>query len=319
MFLFCFVYFFNFFFVFINHHHSCLLNPLQMSSLSSKNQHYVGRAIQLEIAELDNYFVNNIVFHLNSISESTYRFVPELKLLIQTLLWYRKLYGNDSSIGLDIFKCRYYSSTNQSSSNELSLIQKCSYLLKYSLQYLQDRLDQYPSNRRWTQMIEKFLLYYRTLEMLNLYVFIYNGKYRTIHERLFGIRIVSQRQQSSDSIFNHSFLNRELMWNAMIEVLTTLIPFITTTSLYRSIIKRIYYPIRLTGQQQNLQEKVQTKSNRCQICDLPAVNAQAIPNCRHIYCYFCIIHILFEDGIVKCDHCQVSIDSADKLLRTFHN
>ena len=135
--------------------------------------------------------------------------------------------------------------------------------------------------------------------MLNLYVFIYNGKYRTIHERLFGIRIVSQRQQSSDSIFNHSFLNRELMWNAMIEVLTTLIPFITTTSLYRSIIKRIYYPIRLTGQQQNLQEKVQTKSNRCQICDLPAVNAQAIPNCRHIYCYFCIIHILFEDGIVK--------------------
>ena len=41
-------------------------------SSSLKNQRYVGRAVQLDITELDNYFVNNVIFHLNSISDVSF-------------------------------------------------------------------------------------------------------------------------------------------------------------------------------------------------------------------------------------------------------
>lgn len=234
-------------------------------------------------------------------------------------LWYKKIYAHNSTIGLDIYKCFFYNSLN-SFNGPLSSVQKCSFLLKYLLEYLQNRLEtliySYPQSKI-LQSFEKLIFYFRILEVINLYAFIYKGTFRNLHERLFGIKVGIKSSDLNSQLMNHSyaFLNRELTWNVLIEVLAFLIPLLTNGSLYRKFISQL--KIWFSGINDKKCDKLSYLDNRCHICQKPAINARCFANCWHIYCYFCIATLLMEQNEYKCSNCDISIFSQENLLEIY--
>lgn len=234
-------------------------------------------------------------------------------------LWYKKIYAHNTTVGLDIYKCFFYNSVNFN--GPLSLVQKCSFILKYLLEYLQNRLEiltiSYPRSIL-LQSFEKIILYFRILEVINLYAFIYKGTFRNIHERLFGIKVGINPSDLNSHLMrqSYSFLNRELIWNVLIEVLALSIPLLTNGSLYRKLVNQLKIWFNSTvGKNYN---KLNYSDNRCHICQNATINARCFANCRHIYCYICIATILMEQNEFKCLNCNVSIYSPDNLLEIYH-
>ncbi|KAH9401074.1 hypothetical protein TYRP_002662 [Tyrophagus putrescentiae] len=219
---------------------------------------YVPRAIQvIDSAELDAHFVDTIIGQLS-------RFSAELKALLQVYLWYRKQYlppsdQQPASIGLDIFKLKFSSSSSSTDSTPeraLSYLQKLSFLLPVTLLYLKERLSGHLPVKG-AILVDKLTALLQVLNTVNCLLLIYGGRYRTLSERLFSVVVqpdASKRTQlqgptsatsnnnngsnsgNSNTSSPNTFFNREVMWRSLSETLTLLLPHLLASSRLKSAV-----------------------------------------------------------------------------------
>ncbi len=177
-------------------------------------------------------------------------------------LWYRKQYLPPSdqqpgSIGLDIFKLKFSSSsTNSQPERALSYRQKLSFLLPVTLLYLKERLSGHLPVKGGI-LVDKLTALLQVLNTVNCLLLIYGGRYRTLSERLFSVVVqpdASKRTQlqgptsatsnsnsgsnssTSSSSSPNTFFNREVLWRSLSETLTLLLPHLLASSRLKSAV-----------------------------------------------------------------------------------
>ncbi|KAF6263305.1 Pex12 amino terminal region-domain-containing protein [Scenedesmus sp. NREL 46B-D3] len=131
----------------------------------------------------------------------------------------------------------------------LSQQQKLGYAAAFvGLPYLWLRLQRLAAQREWGQRQDDRLglaawrllrgadAAHKVGHLLNLWVFLYQGKYRTLTERLLGARLV-YKQPNMSRLISFEYLNRQLVWQELSEFLLFLLPLINVAKVKQFILK----------------------------------------------------------------------------------
>ncbi|CAB4406530.1 unnamed protein product [Rhizophagus irregularis] len=177
-----------------------------------------------------------------------------------------------------------------------------------------------PRNIFW-KVLQKVENIYKTVSLLNFLIFLYDGKYSTLTDRILSIRLVYARRIMNRQV-SFEFLNRQLVWHAFTEFLLFIMPLINLRKL-KNLLKRKLLPESYF--RSNLLDFLPT--HICAICheNQSASNASAVisskvhnpyeTNCGHKYCYFCIkTKLLQEGGTWQCLRCGAEVKEIKRFL-----
>lgn len=172
-------------------------------------------------------------------------------------------------------------------------------------------------NLSWLNL-DNILLAYKSLSVLNFFIFLRSGHFPTIHERMFGLApaMTDQDYYKNMSInkIQMDFMYRETIWRALAEFLSTIIPLINTEQLKNRVL-RFSGLMPSMDNKLKLSDKIQRESvaSECGICGKQPFNPHEI-GCRHVFCYYCICakHLSDPNNGFACLLCKFSTkDSSD--------
>ena len=168
------------------------------------------------------------------------------------------------------------------------------YLSNVLSKYLLSKLDKrFLLSNTGTTAFNFVIRYYRIIlsiaELLNFSNFIVTGNYTSLLNRILKLRIVNNYTNNNSSLqfSNQNRLvsmdvqNRQLLWNAVLELLNVTILLPNSRYLFNSW---------QTKKSNNTQ--IITEDNICPYCNEPVSNPYIINCCNKIYCYWCVCKIL---------------------------
>jgi len=165
---------------------------------------------------------------------------------------------------------------------------------------------------------------YRAASVLNFLAFLKTGRYRSILERVLRTRLV-YAQPSAPRAISYEYLNRQLVWAEVSEVLLFLLPLVNAAAVkraVRSILPRLpafpFTPISQTARDDDVRSGSRygngnSSSNRdignCGICGTSEmlVPYRAEP-CGDIFCYYCLRGHTAVDPRFQCPVCLAKVD-----------
>ena len=193
-----------------------------------------------------------------------------------------------------------YANSEQS---PLNIIQKLSFLFEPISSYLLDRHSERFSYKT-QKSLQKTLAVIKMLEIINYFIFLFNGRYRTLLERLFSIHVFGpSKPYSSNWNKTQMILNRELNWRLLSQILTLSLPLLLNSRFFN---RHILSP--LLGRTLNL-----NNMNACAICSKPCTNTTRVAGCEHNFCYICIMSELQQFGQFDCYKCSIKVSSYNDL------
>ncbi|KAF7776033.1 hypothetical protein Agabi119p4_4426 [Agaricus bisporus var. burnettii] len=175
---------------------------------------------------------------------------PELALALQLLLYKLSVWDNGGSYGARLQGLRYvvppsnvHRLTPSGLPQEILLLHAS---LTVFVPYLHSRLRVHALSRAWpdapssdrrrrawsiltsTESLHTFL------GLVNFVVFLWNGRYRTLADRLLHMRLVPSRGRVERDV-SYEFMNRQMVWHAFTEFLLFLLPLLHTRSVRQGI------------------------------------------------------------------------------------
>ncbi|KAF8341636.1 Pex12 amino terminal region-domain-containing protein [Cantharellus anzutake] len=212
------------------------------------------RVGQLDAELLDQELVNMLKDPVNkslgkmrSIFES--RFDPEVVLIISALLYKYSVWDHGATYGAKLQDLRYASVwKGEFSARSPSGLPRRALLLHSFLTivipYLHARARIYalsgawpdaPSidwkRRAWELLVHLETLH-STLSLLSFVGFLYNGRHRTIADRVAGLRLEPTHSIATRNV-SYEFMNRQMVWHSFTEFLIFLLPIINTRAMRR--------------------------------------------------------------------------------------
>ncbi|KAK9853593.1 hypothetical protein WJX84_000025 [Apatococcus fuscideae] len=155
---------------------------------------------------------------------------------------------------------------------------------------------------------------HRLASLANALAFLRYGVYRSLLERMLRARLVYQQTNMARAL-SFEYLNRQLIWHEMSELLLFLLPLINLPRLKRLLLP--YVP-RLPSCTQTASRprmnavageadngrKDRDMTGPCRICSTPrmVVPYQALP-CCHCFCYFCLRSQSEHEPDYTCPEC----------------
>lgn len=188
------------------------------------------------------------------------------------------------------------------------------FCLSIFLPYLWQRLNIYSVNESWGSLketdwrkkawriINKVDIYYKWLVMFNFLVFLWNGKYRSLIDRVLGMRLVYNAPLMSRNI-SFDYMNRELVWNGFAEMILFIFPLINFEKIKNWM---------FSWGSKSLVDPKNHYPFTCPICQ-KNITVPYVTNCGHNYDYFCIHNILVQEGQVDCLKCGKQINEIKRL------
>ncbi|KAI3404370.2 PEX2 [Candida oxycetoniae] len=175
---------------------------------------------------------------------------------------------------------------------------------------LTSRLKSFIVNNK-NQVLMKIDNTLKIANLVNFTVFLVNGKYSSIVNRVLGITetpIISDLLKFNGSNVNYEFQNRQLVWNVMTEFLVFLFPLLQLGKIRKAIGKVVNKTKTLNGMEVIGESETTRYTNlpvsECAICHhnnymasqsgnrvfatAGPVTNPCITNCGHVYCYVCI-------------------------------
>lgn len=192
------------------------------------------------------------------------RYEAEIYMLLRLILYKFSIYDNSASYGAMLQNLKYRNewahparalSTSGDaplSRTQLALYPLCTIIAPYALaktrKYMSEH--QYDQAPRESAAFVAYSLWqhwqrlWNLASLINFGLFLWNGKYRTITDRLLGMRLI----YASRALHRHvsfEFLNRQLVWNALTEFLLFMLPLIRPQRALRRIAQLPSHPIVL--------------------------------------------------------------------------
>ncbi|KAI8377900.1 Pex12 amino terminal region-domain-containing protein [Radiomyces spectabilis] len=158
---------------------------------------------------------------------------PELLAILNFVLFKLSVYDSSATYGAQLQNLKYRNEWKHGGALEsiatdapLTKTQKIIYgVLTVGGQYAWTRLNRLVTIRGWGELDETDMRYkfYRLLQagekywkafsLLNFLVFLYNGKYRTLIDRILAMRLVYAKKSLNRQV-SFEFLNRQMVWHA---------------------------------------------------------------------------------------------------------
>ena len=203
------------------------------------------RSSQIDAAELDDEFKNILkeqVLDLGFLGVDLKKFEPELNLLFDLIVNYSIL-SSGQSYGLSLENLIYKSSNHK----PLTRLQKILYSVSriitvWGWSRFQTAMNaagwsDRPANswkfKLW-RLLQRMEVFLKSLSFLNFIVFLRNGRYRSLTERVLGMTLVYD-QPRVHRMINFEFMNQQLVWQAFTEFFVTLLPFLNVTTWKRKV------------------------------------------------------------------------------------
>ncbi|CAG8477702.1 16849_t:CDS:2 [Funneliformis mosseae] len=273
-------------------------------------------------------------------------FEPELLAILQLIMYRLSIYESGASYGAQLQNLKYRNERQhwgglQSTAKDspLTKFQKFVYgALTIGGQYMWMRVNRLVTAQGWGELsednprkvfwkiLQKVENVYKSLSLLNFLIFLYDGKYRTLIDRILSMRLVYTRRIMNRQV-SFEFLNRQLVWHAFTEFLLFLMPLINLRKL-KNILKRKFLPEAYSKSHTldflpmhicAICHENQSASN-APMSSVVTVDSSKIhnpyeTNCGHIYCYFCIkTKLIQEDGTWQCLRCGDEVKEIKRVL-----
>lgn len=217
------------------------------------------------------------------------RFTPELMLLVEMILYHGSIWSQGSSYGARLQGLRYQSARAPIQGGEVSparLPQKI--LLAHAAltiltPYLHSRIRSYALSKAWPdrplsdkrrkawRVLAALESGHSALALVSFMAFLFNGRHRTIADRLVGLRLVPSTNVTNRNV-SYEFMKRQMVWHAFTEFLLFLLPLVPPRLIWKRILRVWAASKRKLGSPQT-QEKAVTKgpywalpSDQCAIC-----------------------------------------------------
>ncbi|KAJ1308493.1 hypothetical protein OPQ81_004197 [Rhizoctonia solani] len=180
---------------------------------------------------------------------------PELALLLRALLYYYSVWNTGATYGAKLQNLRYQVSSrswfNTASKAPSGLPRRL--LLSHAgltvlFPYFYTRLRSHALSKAWPdapssdkrrkawEVLSQVESLHGALSLASFVVFLLNGRYRTLADRLLGLRLEPVKRMVTRSV-NYDFMNRQMVWHAFTEFLIFLLPLIDTKALKRRLLQ----------------------------------------------------------------------------------
>ncbi|NXN09904.1 PEX2 factor, partial [Indicator maculatus] len=290
------------------------------SSGNEKSMNPVLRISQLDALEL-NKALEQLVWTQFSNCFSGFKpgvlahLEPEIKAFLWLILWRFTVYSKNATVGQAILNIQYKNNLSQTEKYQpLSKQQKLWYLIfTVGGRWLEERCYDLFSNRQLQSLCRiKSVIGFGTglvklCGLLNFLVFLQQGKFATLTERVLGIRAVFAQPQGMRQV-GFDYTNRELLWHGFAEFLIYLLPFI---NLQKIKLKVSSWCSPVTG----LPSSEQAAAAQCRECSLCG-EWPSLPHtigCSHVFCYYCIKSNYLHDLDFTCPKCGSEVHSLQPL------
>lgn len=139
---------------------------------------------------------------------------------------------------------------------------------------------------RWSRFVEDA---HAMMSFVNFCVFLRNGRYPTLVERLLGARLV-YGQPTMARVVDFEYLNQQLAWRELSELVLFTLPYVYNTRV-RSLVGSIgaRRDAFMADTQQGRRVRVSVQAHRCVACGCAEpVHPFVAEPCGHPYCYYCL-------------------------------
>ncbi|KAM9839573.1 peroxisome biogenesis factor 2 [Aulostomus maculatus] len=241
---------------------------------------------------------------------------PELKALLQLVLWRFTLYSSSTTVGQSLLSLCYHNTLASSAHYKpLSRRQKLGLaLLTAGPCWLRERshslllcLGLTPgSSASESDFFQEALRKSLTLisgitqlaSILNFLVFLRKGHHPILAERAVGSRAVFSKPNVTRNI-TYEYMNRELLWHGFAEFLIFLLPLINTRKL-----KAKAYSVLFGAERTGLDGARDGEGvwRECGLCgEWPTMPHRV--GCQHVFCYYCIKSQSIANAYITCPKC----------------
>ncbi|KAF9057693.1 peroxisomal biogenesis factor 2 [Panaeolus papilionaceus] len=275
----------------------------------------------------------------------------ELRLFIQLVLYKFAIWDTGASYGAKLQDLRYV--VPQRNSNRLTpsgLPRKTLIIhgaLTHIVPYLHARLRTHALSQAWPDApssdirrkawdtLHSVESIYTALGLVNFVAFLWNGRYRTLADRLLMMKLVPSRRLVKRDV-SYEFMNRQMVWHAFTEFLLFALPLLNARSVRRRVshlltkfspksIYAIAFPTSAAVPKSSkpLGKYASLPPDQCAICaenaarldvskpanifqtlwsdssaEAPAypINNPYQTSCGHIYCYQCIAERMLHNA-----------------------
>ncbi|XP_027032382.1 peroxisome biogenesis factor 2 [Tachysurus fulvidraco] len=234
------------------------------------------------------------------------RVEPELKALLQLLVWRFTVYSGSATVGQTLLNIRYHNTLIAGQKyRSLSKKQKLWFaLLTVGEKWLKERSHSllirhgtHPGSQKVRQALALVSSVGKVASLLNFLLFLQSGTFPTLTERMLGVRPVFVRDQSGREI-NFHYMNRELLWHGFAEFLIFLLPLINVWKLKTRVSALFSVSDRLKSESAGRSE--------CGICAEWPVMPHSI-GCSHVFCYYCVKSHVTADVFFTCPKCGAEV------------
>jgi peroxin-2 len=160
-------------------------------------------------------------------------------------------------------------------------------------------------------------MYVKLAQMINFLVFIVNGRYRNIADRIMGMRLIFARRLMLRQV-SFDYMNRELVWNGFAEIIFFLFPLINFSKLRNWLHLLLFSGFNSTSAQNRKKQKLPAITNTaCPICGDEAIQVPyCATSCKHVFCYFCIQSALMTEPshTIICKLCGETITRITRVV-----
>ncbi|KAK9467703.1 Pex12 amino terminal region-domain-containing protein [Lipomyces arxii] len=288
----------------------------------------------IRVGQLDSDRLDDELFEIlkNQIWESSKfikssikdRYSSELALLLKALLWKTTVWDNSASYGGLLQNIRMIDARrgklNKGVLDNPIRIQKLAFGFltvfgSYIIQKLREHMELGGWNSetiRWKKvayaLFDKAEKLYSALDLVNLLIFLYDGKYPSLIFRACRIRLISSSRSLSREV-SFEFLNRQLVWDEFTKFLLFVLPIIHLPRLKRRFDRLI--TAKTSKSSEAVGQLAFLPESTCAICyhqdsrvggvpgadatqsigmgENDITNPYAAVECGHIYCYVCLI------------------------------
>eukprot|EP00743_Colponemidia_sp_Colp-15_P007266 GILK01007847.1.p1 GENE.GILK01007847.1~~GILK01007847.1.p1 ORF type:complete len:354 (+),score=46.55 GILK01007847.1:94-1062(+) len=245
------------------------------------------------------------------------RFKPELELILQFLIFRYSICVDQPSPGNMMQNLRYrneslfrsplVSAAMSLPKDTLTTKQKVLYGLFFiGTPWIWARFNRYLIEHQWAAhpetdtrrkvwvWVQRIETVFKTVALINFLSFLLDGKYRSIVDRLLGMRLVYNKPSMTRRI-SFEYMNRMMVWHGFAELLLFLVPLVDLDRIKS----------RLTSWLTPNRAKTQSMSDMCMICSAQPINTpfRAQP-CGHVYCYVCIQSARMLEKVYRCPRCN---------------
>ena len=162
----------------------------------------------------------------------------EISTGLRAVLWKLSVWDHGASYGASLQGLKYIDARRESRT-EATALQRAAYGLltvggRYAwmrweilLSSVENSYDVEPSSliKRLSRLTTFCSTAHNIAAFVSFLVFLYNGRYRTLTDRLLRMRLVPSSNQTSREV-SFEFLNRQLVWHAFTEFLLFLLPLV---------------------------------------------------------------------------------------------